>query len=162
MYFHNTQTMYSHFKNSPTIKALERAYDLVHIGKTAEIPVSKVNSKKRTRTEVVQEVDDTIFQEVVKELDYAELFPTFRTLVLEKFYILLAYNTNHEYFEEISKIVHAFRHIINSADRLYNSVDENDKKELYYYLTDELKRLLYGGQQMILLFHLSAQSPQHF
>jgi hypothetical protein len=151
--------MYAPFKNSPTVKALERAYDLVHIGKTTPNPTEQSTSRKRSRNFMEQEVDDTIFKEVVQELDYAELFPTFRTLVLERFYLLLSYNTTHEYFEHICKIIDAFKHIIYNADRLYYSTDENDKKELYYYLTDELKRLLYNSQQIILLFHLSAQSP---
>lgn len=151
--------MYAPFKSSQTVKALERAYDLVHIGKTA--PTGHQNSRKRSRDIIEQEVDDVIFKEVILELDYADLFPTFRTLLLEKFYILLSYNIEHPYFEELSKVVTAFRHIISSADRLYYSIDENDKKELYYYLSDELKRLLYGSQQMIMMFHLSAQSPQN-
>lgn len=150
--------MYKTFQHSPTVKAIERAYDLVHLGKTKE-GEQQPQSKKRSRETFSREIDDLVFMEVVKELDYAELFPTFRTLVLEQFYILLSYNTDHEYFGDISGIVAAFKHIIEAADKLYYSVDENDKKELYYYLTDELKRLLYNGQQIILLFHLSAQSP---
>lgn len=149
--------MYAPFKTSQTVNAIERAYDIVHLGKTKQ-QGQPTNSRKRSRGNIVQEVDDTIFTEVVKELDYAELFPTFRTLVLEKFYLLLSYNTEHEYFEEITKVVNAFRHIIDSADKLYYSSYEEDKKELYYYLTDELKRLLYGSQQLIMLFHLSARS----
>lgn len=149
--------MYAPFVNSPTVKAMERAYDLVHIGKSSQGP--SWGSRKRSREVIEREVDDTIFKEVVQELDYAELFPTFRTLVLERFYLLLSYNTEHEYFPQICKIVDAFRHIISNADRLYYSGDESDKKELYYFLTDELKRLLYNSQQLILLFHLSAQSP---
>lgn len=149
--------MYAPFVNSPTVKAMERAYDLVHIGKSSQDP--SWGSRKRSRDVIEREVDDTIFKEVVQELDYAELFPTFRTLVLERFYLLLSYNTEHEYFPQICKIVDAFRHIISNADRLYYSGDESDKKELYYFLTDELKRLLYNSQQLILLFHLSAQSP---
>lgn len=145
--------MYAPFKHSPSVLAIERAYDIVHIGKTVdELPVTK----KRSRSTIAKENDDIIFCEIVKELDYADLFPTFRTLVLENFYILLSYNTNHEYFADISSMVAAFRHIITTADYLYYSKSEDDKKELYYYLTDELKKLLYGGQQMIMLFHLSA------
>lgn len=151
--------MYAPFQQSQTVKAMERAYDLLHVGKTGDTSNNKPTLRKRSRDELEQDVDDTIFKEIVQELDYAELFPTFRTLVLERFYLLMAYNTEHEYFPQICKIVDAFKHIISNADRLYFSNAESDKKELYYYLTDELKRLLYNSQQLILLFHLSAQSP---
>lgn len=151
--------MYSVFRSSPTVKSLERAYDLVHVGFSTTSAPKENNSRKRSRQQIEEEVDDTIFQEVVNELDYASLFPTFRTLLLEQFYILLAYNTDHEYFADICKIVDAFKHIIAAADRLYTRSDDDGKKELYYYLTDELKRLLYNGQQIILLFHLSAKTP---
>lgn len=149
--------MYSPFKQSPTILALERANDLIELGKASgDIETS---SRKRSRHSVVQADNDIVFKEIVKELNYVDLYPTFRTLVLERFYVILACNPQHDYYEDICKIVAAFKHIIHSADKLYYNMNSDDTKEIYYYLTDELKHLLYNSQQIILLFHLSAQSP---
>lgn len=148
--------MYSPFKNSPTILAIERANDLLQIGKTIKSVVDK--TKKRSRGVVSQEESDIVFKEIVKELDYAELYPTFRTLVLERFYIILSQNSDHEYYNDICNIIVAFKHIITASDKMFYSGDSEDKKEIYYYLTDQLKLLLCGGQQIILLFHLSAQN----
>jgi hypothetical protein len=155
-FFYYNTTMYAPFKTSPTIIALERANDLIQID---NYPDKNTSSNKRSRGHVQQEEADVVFKEIVKELDYAELFPTFRTLVLEQFYVLLSANPEHEYYNSCCNIVVAFRHIIKSSDKLFYSMDTDDRKEIYYYLTDELKRLLYNGQQLILLFHLSANSP---
>ena len=153
--------MYSPFKNSVVIKSIERANDLLQLGRcTPSHFNNNSNTKKRSRDHVEQNDDDAIFKEIIKELDYAELYPTFRTLVLERFYIILGCNPQHEYYDDICKIVVEFQTIIKNSDKiLYDSQTNEEKGELYYYLTDELKRLLYHSQQIILLFHLSANSP---
>lgn len=150
--------MYAAYANSPVVRGMERAYDLVHVGKAS---MDEGCGRKRSRDTLSRDIDEEIFKDIVHELDYMDLFPTFRTLVLGKFYLLLSYNTDDEYFPEISKIVDAFKHIIRTADEIYykSHEDERYKEELHMYLSDELKKLLYTSQQMILIFHLRARPP---
>lgn len=149
--------MYSPFKYSQTIRAIERANDLIQLGDKSN---DNNNSNKRSRDAFQQENNDHIFKEVVKELDYAEVYPTFRTLVLERFYVILSYNTEHDYYDNICKIVVSFKQIITQADKMYyNMTDDQDRKEMCHFLIDNLKRLLCDAQQLILLFHLSAKIP---
>jgi hypothetical protein len=154
--------MYSPFRNSVIVRNLEKANDIIQIGtcKEHQAAAKAPRSNKRSRGEVTIVDDDNLFKEIVEELDYAQLFPTFRTLVLERFYILLSYNTDHEYYEDIVKITAAFKFIIATADKMYyDSQTVEEKQQLYYYLTDELKQLLFHAQQITMLFHLSARSP---
>ena len=151
--------MYSPFKYSPTVAAIERANDLIDLGKCKpNANDMDSNSRKRSRGAFDQEDTDIIFKELVKDLNCFDLLPTFRTLVLDRFYLLLSYNTNHEYFDEITRIIHSFKNIIAIADKHYYTAPDQ-KQDLYYFLSQELKRLLHHSQQTIMLFHLSADSP---
>lgn len=152
--------MYHIFRNSPTVQRLVRASDLVHFGKDVENKDKEFSAGRKRKIDVLNDEEfDNVFVKVIHELNYNDLYPTFRTLVLEKFYVLLSLNEENEYFEEICKITVAFKDIVERADRIMANIDALNTSLIFDFLVQELKKFLFCTQQVILLFHLSSKTP---
>lgn len=141
--------MYSLYKNSKTLKQIERSYDLVTSNNyRGDITLSR----KRKYDDVMVETLDDIFNTIINDIIANDVLPTLRTLILEDFYVLLSNNTNSIYFDDITTIVGEFRQIVTNCDKLY---DAGDYGVIKSYIGDELIKLLIKSQHVILLFHLA-------
>jgi hypothetical protein len=152
--------MENYYENSVTVRAIESAHDIWVTGRCNQNSTfyqPQQQSRKRSRSRQDSEEKLNLFIEIIKQIEYSDLYPTFRTLCLKRFYLLLAYNTDHEMYTEVASVVMSFKQILSQCDKL---VYDGELDQVYYLLTDELTKLLYGSQQLILLFHLSAKSPE--
>jgi len=141
--------MYSIYKNSRTLRQIERSYDLVT---SRNNDSSFFVSRKRSRDDYELETVDTIFNNIILNIANNDLFPTLRTLMLESFYVLLGNNPNNTYIEDLLFIVSEFREIITKCDMLFNN---GDYMVIKGYIEDELMKLLLKAQHPVMLFHLS-------
>ena len=135
--------MDSHFRSSHVIK---------HLFKERSQPTRTPKLKRKRSREQYDDMHDNFFSEIMKQLDYYDLLPTLRSLLLENFYILLATNPQSEYYDQLCCLVVEFRNIIHEADSLF---EHGRLEELYDLLTQTLYTLLLNSSQLIMLFHLS-------
>lgn len=136
--------MDKHFSNSIFLNELFKSRDRAD---------NKSNNKtrKRTRDEYYNELDD-MMKDVLYKLDNNNLLPTFRSLLLSDFYILLATNQYNEYYDDVCKVVVEFRQLMHKIDTMFG---RHQFDSLYMLITNDLFMLLHNSQQLILLFHLS-------
>lgn len=143
--------MENYYKHSATIKGIEKACDLSQVGYSLD----QNASRKRTRESLEGVEMDDLFNDIYKEIVFNSAFPTFRTYVLNSFYLLLSYNEDNEYYNEVMECVLKFREITSAADKeLY----KGNLKNAYFILVDNMIPLLKQSSQLILLFHLGARS----
>lgn len=146
--------MENYYKNSASIKGIEKACDIAQVGRS--IDEDKTNRKKRSRESMEDLGLNDLFHDVYKEIVFTESFPTFRTYVLGAFYLLLSFNEDSEYYNQVMEYVLKFREIITAADReIYNG----RIKKAYFLLVDDMVLLLKRSRHVILLFHLDARRP---
>jgi hypothetical protein len=141
----------SHFANSEVVKTMFRVKDMVELGKTE----NSDNSRKRSRNDY-EDASANLYKEILRQLDYADVLPTFRSLVMYEFYILLANNPHNEYYEQVCQVVVKFRSIIMDADNL---IFKGRYEAMFNLMTNDLYKLLLHSQQLITLFHLTCSSP---
>lgn len=145
--------MENYYKNSLSIKGIEKACDMAQVGHTFE-PERQTNRKKRSRESIEEVGADELFDEVYRELSFTGTFPTFRTYVLGSFYLLLSHNEDNPYYEQIMKYIVAFREIINAADR---AIHTGRRRDAYFLLVDDMVMLLKQTKHSIIYFHLDAR-----
>lgn len=109
-----------------------------------------IGKKRNRRVEEDNDVGE-FFMMIVKEYDTANLFPTFKTLVDQKFYMQLATHTYVDTFEDIALVVNKFKYILSEAEKaLYNQ----NVNVLYNLLSNEMFELLFDNRHLILQFNL--------
>lgn len=135
-----------YFANSSSVSLLDGIYkpQTHHIGR-----------RKRGRREIEDEKMNEQMSTIVRELEYSDLMPTLRTLLLKNFYITLANNNDHDNFDEICKVVIEFKALICQADKY---TDSGDTENLYFIFVDRIAQLLISSQQLLLLFHLTCKN----
>lgn len=136
------------FKDMFIIKKIERAYDLGVLGYTKK----PTRSKKRSRETWEGETDDELFKSIYDEMVYEDVFPTLRSLVLEKFHVLVATQEENEYYQQMINIIIDFRFKMKTAEQLYC---RRQMQDFYFYMLDEVIPMLRMCKHPILLFHLS-------
>ena len=117
-------------------------------------PVRQATSrKKRSRDEWEGEENDEFFKEIYEIMKNEDVWPTFMTLVGNKIRRQLA-STNPEsnsYYKQVENIVVDFKIALMRAESLYN---RGMKEDFYYYLLDDVGRMLKLSKHQVLYFQL--------
>ena len=111
----------------------------------------KIN-RKRSRAYCREEEVDGMIRQIITMMDKYSVFPTFKTMVDERFFHLLANNMNNHHFGQVSLFIQEFRTILKKAEII---LQKNDDYEFYNIMTNDLINILINSQQVILLFNLS-------
>lgn len=140
--FFTNSTVVDHMLNAD--KNLERKLDgkdqlNVHVG-----------GKRHRANEENQSIED-FFIMIVKEYDTANLFPTFKTLVDQRFYLQLSTHTDVDTFEDVAVVVKTFKFLVAEAEKaLYNL----NISALYNIMSNEMFELLFDSRHLIFQFNL--------
>ena len=113
--------------------------------------------KKRSRGEWEGEQNDNFFLEIYDIMKNEDVWSTFMTLVGTKIRQQLA-NTNREsnsYYGQVTNIVVDFKIAMMRAEELYNG---GFKEDFYYYILDDIGKMLKLSKHQVLYFQLELNS----
>jgi hypothetical protein len=110
---------------------------------------------KRSRASNTEDLCESLCESILDVWDKAELYVTFRTLVDRNFYLLLADQTEHASFSQITLLVCEFRTLLNSADELMYS---GRLATVFDLFSEPMYNLLANAQQVLLLFIMGCNS----
>lgn len=117
------------------------------------------NRKKRTRDEWEGEENDDFFQEIYEIMRNEDVWTTFVTLIGTKIRNQLA-STNPEmnsYYGQVMNIVVDFKIALNRAEEMYN---RGYKEDFYYFILDDIGKMLKLSKHQILYFQLELTNHQ--
>lgn len=116
----------------------------------------KSKSRKRSREEFKSEDRMKFFQVVVKEYDYAHLFPVFKVYLDKKFNILLAkilqYDKETDYTAVLQNVT-KFRDILHHAEKYFQT---EQYQHVYTLLSETMFHHLLVSKGMIFAFNQGA------
>lgn len=109
-----------------------------------------VGAKRQRANEENQSIEE-FFIMIINEYDTANLFPTFKTLVDQRFYLQLSTHRDIDTFDDVAVVVKHFKFLVAEAEKaLYNL----NITTLYNILSNEMFELLFDNRHLIFQFNL--------
>lgn len=146
----------TYYKNSPFVYYMlmaDKKADEKLMGENSEL--FSVRSKKRGRGQIEDEGHLSAFLKLVKEWDHANLFPTFKVFVDQRFYMQMALNDHREGFRDVALATQEFRQILAEADKLLYHMDYPG---VYGLVVGKMFDFLVNYQQLIIVWNLQCNS----
>lgn len=109
--------------------------------------------KKRSRDEWEGEQNDTLFKEIYEIMMNEDVWYTFNTLIGSKIRDQIASTSSEKnsYYDQVINIFVDFKIMIARAEEIFN---KGTSEMFYYYMLDEVGKLLNMSKHQILYFQL--------
>lgn len=154
----NFETYYKDSRFVHNMLLADRALDLESMGQSSAGLLGLRDAptrRKRTRGEGEAESHLDAFKTLLREWDHANLFPTFKVFVDQRFYVQLAINDHREAFKDVAVATQEFRKLLAEADK---ALYQYDYTTIYNMVVGPLFDFLLNYQQLIIMWNLQCNS----
>ncbi len=151
----------TYYKNSQFVHNMllaDRVLDLETMGESTSgligPPPGTPTRRKRSRAEGEQEGHINAFKDLLYEWDHANLFPTFKAFVDQRFYVQLALNDHRDGFSDVAIATQEFRKLLAEVDK---ALYQYDYTTVYNIVVGPMFDFLINYQQLLIFWNLQCR-----